>query len=53
MVKVAQESGRLNNATPKMFSSPESLCYLTWKRAFADVINLKILRWGDYSGLSR
>lgn len=39
---------------PQRCSHPQSL-YVTLcgKRAFADVINLRILRWGDYPGLSR
>lgn len=31
---------------------PETCKYLTWQKGFADVIELRILRRGDYPGLS-
>ena len=37
-----------------MFKSPEPMNVTLWdKRDFADMILLRLLGWGDYSGLSR
>ena len=48
--------GGLSKDPPKTLtsSSPElGTCYFTRKRDFVDMITLSILRWEDYSGLSR
>lgn len=47
-------AGRTIAPTDVHIPNPQNLwmCYLTWKRVFTDVVELKALRWRDDPGLS-
>lgn len=46
-VKVAKECGRLNDAPQRCPHPQNPYVTLHGKRAFADAIKLRTLRWGD------